>query len=68
MFTFTSMFTEVGEMRISKAKYVLKEQLQVEVSARHASNTDAAIIDGSALLWVVHWPTGGTVKEFVKKI
>jgi hypothetical protein len=22
-------------------------------------------IDGSALLWVVHWPAGGTVKVFV---
>ena len=37
----TSMFTEVGEMRISKAKSVLKKQLQV--SARHASNTDVTI-------------------------
>ena len=50
-------------MRISKAKSVLKKQLQVEVSARHTSNTDVTVIDGSALLWVVHWPTGGTVKE-----
>ena len=29
----------------------------------HPSNTDVTVIDGSALLWVVHWPTGRTVKE-----
>jgi hypothetical protein len=46
----TSMFTETGEMRCSKAKSVLKNQLKVEVSSRNAPNTDITIIDGSALL------------------
>jgi hypothetical protein len=58
------MFTESGEMRISKAKSVLKKQLHVDVSARHVTNS-VTVIDGSALLWVVHWPAGGTVKDFV---
>jgi len=58
----TSMFTETGEMRCSKAKSVLKNQLKVGVSSRNAQNTDITIIDGTALLWVIHWPVGGEVK------
>ena len=61
----TSMFNDSGEMRISKAKSILKKQLQVEVPARNAPPTEATVIDGSALLWVVHWPPGGAVKDFV---
>jgi hypothetical protein len=63
----TSMFIETGEMRISKAKSVLKKQLQVEVSARHIAHS-VTVIDGSALIWVVHWPAGGTVKDFVNNV
>lgn len=62
----TSMFTDAGEMRCLKAKSVLKNQLQVEVSLRKASSTDVTIIDGSALLWAIHWPAGGTVKDYVR--
>ena len=40
-------------------------QLQVEVSSRKTPSTDITIIDGSALLWVVHWSAGGTVKDYV---
>ena len=61
----TSMFTDEGVMRCSTSKSVLKRQLQVEVSSRHALNTSVTIIDGSALLWVVHWPSDGTVETFV---
>ena len=61
----TSMFTEQGEMRISKGKSLLKKQLQVEVSVRSVRNFESTVIDGSALLWVAHWPIGGTVKDFV---
>ena len=52
-------------MRISKAKSILKNQLQVEVSARSVRNSESTVIDGSALLWVTHWPIGGTVKDYV---
>ena len=44
---------------------MLKKQLQVQVSARNAAHTEVTVIDGSALLWVVYWPAGGTVKDFV---
>lgn len=61
----TSIFTETGEMRLSKAKSVLKRQLEVEVPAKDVAHSEVIIVDGSALLWVVHWPTGGVVKDFV---
>ena len=50
----TSMFTEQGEMKISKGKSLLKKQLQVEVSVRSVRNFESTVIDGSALLWVAH--------------
>jgi hypothetical protein len=43
----TSMFTETGEMRCSKAKSVLKNQLKREVSSRNAPNRYITIINGS---------------------
>ena len=60
----TSMFTNEG-MRICKAKSTLKRMLQVEVSRRNAGIADVIVIDGSALLWTIHWPTDGTVGDFV---
>ena len=62
----TAMFDETGEMRISKSKSTLKKQLQVEVSARTVTHSKVTIIDGSALLWVVHWPIEGTVQDYVR--
>ena len=59
----TCMLMDTGEMRISKAKSVLKNQLQVEVFARTTVTADVTIIDGSALLWVLHWHSGGSVQE-----
>ncbi len=63
----TSMFSETGEMRTSKAKSTLKRQLQVEVSARKTGDIDVTVIDGSAMLWTVHWPTSGKVRDFYDK-
>ena len=59
-----SMFTENG-MRIAKNKSALKNTLQAEVSDRKRGQADANIIDGSALLWAVHWPEKGVVSDFV---
>lgn len=62
----TSMFEEeTGEMRVAKSKSVLKTKLKVEESTRKIGLADAIVIDGCALLWVVHWPAKGTVKDFV---
>ena len=50
------MFTKDG-MRICKAN----SKLQIEVSRRNAGDADATVIDGSALLWTVHWSADGSV-------
>jgi hypothetical protein len=63
----TSMFTEDG-MRIAKNKSQLKKSLQVELSSRRAGTTDVLVIDGSALLWVIHWPADGIVQDYVSNV
>jgi len=65
------MFNENG-MKICKTKSVLKRNLQVQMSNR-TLHPDATVIDGSALLWTINWPSEGTVnvvtnvKNWVKK-
>ena len=61
----TSMFKDDGEMRIASTKSDLKKKLQVGISSRIVAKVDATIIDGCALLWSVHWPEKGTVKNYV---
>ncbi len=61
----TSMFEDNGDMRITKSKSVLKNKLQVEHSARTIVAPDTIIVDGSAILWCIHWPSNGTVQDFV---
>ena len=51
-------------MRICKAKSKLKRMLQIEVSQRNAGDANVTIIDGSALLWTIHWPADGSVADF----
>jgi len=63
----TAMFTKDG-MRIAKAKSKLKKLLQVEVSRRNTGDADVTIIDGSALLWTIHWPADGTVADFIVNV
>lgn len=63
----TSMFTEEG-MRLCKAKSTLKKSLQVEVSKRKAGDADITVIDGSALLWTIHWPADGTAADFIENV
>ena len=60
-----SMFDENGDMRLTKTKSILKKKLQVEVSDRLSSSPHAFIIDGCAVLWVIRWPTKGTVEDFI---
>ena len=57
------MFTKDG-MRICKAKSKLKGMLQIEVSQRNAGDANVTIIDGSALLWTIHWPADGSVPDY----
>ena len=47
----TAMFSESGEMKVAKAKSVLKKVLQKEVSSRCIKKTiTTVVIDGSAVL------------------
>ena len=59
-----SLFDESGAMR-AQSKAVLKKKLQVEQSSRIQGVPEAVIIDGCAMLWTVHWPTSGTVEDYV---
>jgi hypothetical protein len=62
----TSMFLDSGEMRICKSKSDLKNKMAISSSARlSASNVAAMVLDGSAVLWVVHWPAKGIFSDFV---
>lgn len=63
----TSMFQDSGAMRICKAKAELKKRLAKESSTRRtASNVTTCVLDGSAVLWVIHWPAKGMIKDFVQ--
>jgi len=61
----TSIFDENGNMRIPKAKCVLRKKLQVEVSNRCTMNPNVIILDGCAIMWALHWPVNGTVNDFI---
>ena len=61
----TSLFTDSGDMRLTKTKSILKRKLQVEKSGRTLQKPDAVVIDGCAILWIIHWPSHGTVQDFV---
>ena len=62
----TSMFDENGNMGDAKTKSNLKNALKVEVSRRLAEqDVQATFLDGCAVLWVVPWPTSGTVHDYL---
>ena len=60
------MFTDSCDMRIGKSKAQLKTQLQGELSTRKASQEmQCKVLDGLAVLWVIHWPLNGKVRDYV---
>ena len=65
----TAMFSESGEMRVAKAKSVLKKVLQKEVSSRCITKAiSTVVIFGSAILYLIPWPaSSATVGDFVVK-
>jgi len=63
-----SMFEDNGDMRITKSKAVLKQKLQVEVSDTMFPADGAIIVDGCAMLWVIQWPSKGTVEDYVQNL
>ena len=62
----TSMFEDSGTMRLCKGKSDLKNRLAKEASSRCSiSSVTSIVLDGSAILWVVHWPAKGVIADFV---
>lgn len=64
----TSTFTNNGKMRLATNNSTLKNNLKNEMTGRSAPKANIVIIDGSAVLWVIHWPTQGTVKEIIVNV
>ncbi len=65
-----SMFDEITRnLRITKSKSsLLKNKLLVEQSARATGQPDAIVMDGCAILWVLHWPSKGSVQDLVTNV
>ena len=60
------MFEEkTRDLSIAKSKSILKNKLQIEQSASATGQPDAIVIDGCAILWVVHWPSKRRVQDLV---
>ena len=61
------MLLESGEMKVAKAKSVLKKVLQKEVSSRCIKKAIfTVVIDGSTILYLIPWPAScATVGNFV---
>ena len=62
-----SMFDESGMARYTKSKSDLMKKLKVEESSR-CIKQEATVIDGGGLLYQVHWPSNGLVKDLVDTI
>ena len=62
----TSMVDENGNMKDAKTKSNLKNALKMEVSRRLAEqDVQTMFLDGVAVLWVVPWPTSGTLHDYL---
>ena len=61
-----SLFNDNGEPRFCTSKASLKQALALYVSIRATADPDAFVIDGSAWLWTIAYPSSGTVKDFVE--
>ena len=60
-----SMFQADGDIQVATGKSTLKNSLKVEVSQRLITSPTTIVMDVSAVLWTVDWPTHGTVGTFI---
>ena len=64
----SSMFDADGQLREAKNKANLKNAIKVEISSRNAEkDVEVSFLDGCAILWVVPWPTSGTVQDYLDR-
>ena len=59
-----SLFFPNGEPRYCTSKSDVKREIQENISRRSSPSPDSIIVDASALLWSVMWPSSGSVKDF----
>ena len=60
----TGLFSDSGDMRISKSKSTLKNLTKVDASSRQAAKeATCTAIDGCALLWIPRWPSSTSTKQ-----
>ena len=52
---------EDGEIRLARAKSSLRKSIGVTVNQRTSGKATAIIIDVSAFLWTIRWPSKGTL-------
>lgn len=62
----SSLFKESGEPRYPQSKSVLMTKLKAEENARGVK-PDSVVIDGGEMLHIIHWSTGGTVRDLRDK-
>ena len=63
----TSLFDESGLARYPKNKSDLMKKLKIEESSR-CIKPDATVIDGGGMMYQIHWPSNGLVKNLVDGI
>ena len=64
----TALFNENGNRHSTKTKSTLKNKLKVEKSNRNLQKPDVYLADGCAIFWVVHWPSQGTLHDYVDSV
>ena len=62
----TSIFNDDGDLRPEKSKADMKRTLESKVSTRTMNKPELTIIDGSAISWVVNWPTKASVVDYLQ--
>ena len=63
-----SLFKPNGDMRTGNDKSKLKRSLKIEVSRRSVGNPNVIIVDFSALLYHIEWPTKGKLSDVTNAI
>jgi len=61
----TCLFNDDGDMRVAKSKADLKNALGCKISTRGMGNPQLTVIDGSATMWVINWPTKASVSDYL---
>ena len=65
----TAMFSESDEMKIAKAKSILKKVLQKDLSSRCIKKTISTVVKYGSAIYLLPWSaSSATVEDFVVKI